>query len=325
MTRADLVSVIIPAWNAETTIGATLRSVQRQTHRDLEIIIVDDGSTDGTAAVAAEFCRFEPRARLIRREHEGVAKARNHAIDESAGAYIAPIDADDVWHPEKIERQFQLLAASPARVGLAYNWFRKMDDAGKVVESSFRPRAEGQVLKQHLKSNFIANGSTPLFRRGALAGLRYEPALQASGNQGCEDYLLQLQIARRCEFACVPAFLTGYRMSPATMSTDGARMIRSHIQMYRILLPELTAEDRRVAERELAKWFAAHGLVLLRRGQVGEAAAGLAKAAAASPAAALMQSARMLVDRAGELAGAHRPVPAEPLAGVPFDDLAPDD
>ena len=100
-----LVSVVMPAWNAEATIVEALRSVAAQTYRDLEIIIVDDGSTDATAALAKEFCASDPRARTVRRSNGGPAAARNLGIAEARGEWIALIDADDVWHPTKIEKQ----------------------------------------------------------------------------------------------------------------------------------------------------------------------------------------------------------------------------
>src|SRR5438067_5755150 len=104
------VSVIVPAWNAEETLLETLESAAAQTHRNLEILIVDDGSTDRTGDIAAGFCASEPRALLLRQDHRGLAAARNRAIDEAKGDYIAPLDADDLWHAQKIERQLQTFA-----------------------------------------------------------------------------------------------------------------------------------------------------------------------------------------------------------------------
>src|SRR5438270_8611564 len=93
-----IVSVIIPAWNAEETLKETLISVASQTHRSLEIIIIDDGSTDKTANIAADFCGSDCRARLIQKARGGLAAARNTGIDEANGSWIAPLDADDLWH-----------------------------------------------------------------------------------------------------------------------------------------------------------------------------------------------------------------------------------
>jgi glycosyltransferase involved in cell wall biosynthesis len=256
-----LVSVIVPAWNAQGTLGETLRSAAAQTCRDLEIIIVDDGSTDDTAAIAAEFCASDPRARLIRQENRGVAAARNRAIDDARGDYIAPLDADDLWHPEKIERQLRTFADSPPRVGLVYCWYRMIDEHGEVTAPPWAPMFEGSVFCEHLQCNF-GTGSSPLMRRRALGDLRYSSELGDAGNQGCEDWLLQLNIAAKHEIACTRAFLLGYRQSPAAMSSDKERMIRSHIQMYEIVRRDFPGRESRTVERELARW---RGQLVLRR------------------------------------------------------------
>jgi glycosyltransferase involved in cell wall biosynthesis len=82
---SSLVSVIVPAWNSERTLLQTLQSAAAQTHANLEILIIDDGSTDRTAEIAAEFCACDHRARVIRKENGGLASARNRGIDESTG------------------------------------------------------------------------------------------------------------------------------------------------------------------------------------------------------------------------------------------------
>ena len=102
-----LVSVIVPAYNAASTVQQTLRSVLAQTCAHIEVIVVDDGSTDDTAMAVAEIAAQDARVRLERRPQCGVAGARNHAIRCASGEFIAPMDADDLWHPTKLERQLQ--------------------------------------------------------------------------------------------------------------------------------------------------------------------------------------------------------------------------
>jgi glycosyltransferase involved in cell wall biosynthesis len=283
-----LVSVIVPAFNAERTLEATLRTAAAQSHRDLEIVIIDDGSTDRTADIASRFCSREPRARLIEADHAGVAAARNRGIAESAGAWIAPLDADDLWHTDKLQRQLEIFASRSECVALVYSWFRKIDHLGRItIEPPFTPVVEGQVLERHLRWNFIGNASSALIRRSAMTSLGYEPSLQAAGNQGCEDYLLQLQLAQCFEFACAPAFLTGYRISPSAMSADSLRMARSHVQMYGILVDQLGGRARHIARSELARWQMLVGLIELRRGSLAQSLADIGTAARASVPAAL--------------------------------------
>jgi glycosyltransferase involved in cell wall biosynthesis len=272
-----LVSVIVPAWNAEVTLAETLQSAAAQTHRNLEILIVDDGSTDSTAEIAAEFCASEPRARLIRQDSRGVAAARNRSIDEARGDFLAPLDADDLWHAEKIERQLETFAASAPGVGLVYCWYRMIDGEGRETEPRWAPVMEGSVFRQHLKLNF-GTGSSPLIRRNALGELRYDPALQRAGNHGCEDWLLQLRIAVEWEVACTRAFLLGYRQGPAAMSSDKERMIRSHIQMYEIVRRDFPNRETRTVERELARWRARHALARRGGGRWAELAGAVARA-----------------------------------------------
>jgi glycosyltransferase involved in cell wall biosynthesis len=107
-----MISVLIPAWNAAATLGETLASVAAQTRRAAEIIVVDDGSTDATSAIARA-----AGARVLRQERHGPAVALNTAIAASTGRYLAFIDADDLWSEDKLELQARILVAEPARDG----------------------------------------------------------------------------------------------------------------------------------------------------------------------------------------------------------------
>jgi glycosyltransferase involved in cell wall biosynthesis len=238
----------------------TLQSAAAQTHRKLEIIIVDDGSTDSTADIAAEFCASEPRARLIRQARGGLAAARNRGIDEARGDYVAPLDADDLWYPAKIERQLATFAASGPGVGLVYCWYHMIDGEGRVTEPPWSPVMEGSVFREHLRLNF-GTGSSPLIRRSALGDLRYSTELSRPEAGGCEDWLLQLQIAAHYEIACTREFLMGYRIRPDSMSADPLRMIRAHMHMYEILQREFPGRESRAVAGELARWRARHALL----------------------------------------------------------------
>ncbi len=123
----DLVSVVIPAYNAAQFLAAAVESALEQTHRDIEVIIVDDGSRDDTWAIARTASEQDARVRVFRQENRGVAAARNLAIANASGRYIAPLDADDVWHRRKLELQ---LAAIRCRNGAAcaYTWMFDIDE-----------------------------------------------------------------------------------------------------------------------------------------------------------------------------------------------------
>jgi glycosyltransferase involved in cell wall biosynthesis len=119
VTASNHVSVVIPAFNAASYLGAALGSVLAQTQPPDEIVVVDDGSRDDTAAVAQSF----PGVRLVARSHGGIAAARNAGVAATSREWIAFLDADDLWLPDKLERQFAHMAASPDACG-AFGWLR---------------------------------------------------------------------------------------------------------------------------------------------------------------------------------------------------------
>lgn len=227
MTGNDLVSIIVPAYNAAATLDETLRSIRSQTHREIEILVVDDGSEDATGEIAQRHAEQDPRLRLISQENAGVAAARNRGIAESRGEIIAPVDADDLWAPDKIERQLRALRRGGERVGLVYTWYAHIDADGNV-RGMVRPMESGDVLELICLGNFVGNGSSALMRKSAvLEAGGYDPSLRARKAQGCEDFLLYFRIAEKHHFALVADSLTGYRQLPDNMSSDHCQMHRS--------------------------------------------------------------------------------------------------
>ena len=144
-----LVSVVVPAYNAGATIDATLDSVRAQSYRHLEILVVDDGSSDDTAARVERHAAADPRVRLLRQPNAGVAAARNLGLRAARGAYVAPIDADDLWHPHKVERQVRMLEHGPPALGMVYTWYAVIDAEGRVARCA-DPSLEGAVQRLSL-------------------------------------------------------------------------------------------------------------------------------------------------------------------------------
>lgn len=226
--KSDLVSVVIPAFNAEATIDDTLRSVRSQTHRHLEIIVVNDGSTDQTLYIATAHAAVDKRIIVLSQENAGVAAARNYGWQFAHSDLIAFIDADDLWAPSKIERQLEVILAGGERVGLVYTWFAVIDEQNFI---RFRVRGRpisGDVLDQSLRGNFVGNGSSPLIRRKALVEAGgYDSGLLKNGVHGCEDMLIYYRIATRFHFGLVSEHLTGYRVVSLRMSSNRPRMLSS--------------------------------------------------------------------------------------------------
>jgi glycosyltransferase involved in cell wall biosynthesis len=225
----DLVSVIIPMHNAEQYIAATLASALAQTHRTIEVIVVDDGSTDGSAAVVERVAATDARVRLIRQPNRGVAHARNRAIAASQGQFIAPLDADDLWHSEKIERQVAAIQQSP-RIGGVCTWCFSIDAENRVLgKPEDRVSWTGYVLPALVLENFSGCASSPLMRRDCVLDAGgYDTSLHARNAQGCEDYKLLLAIAQQHDLVVLPLALTGYRQTPDSMSRKYWSMLRSY-------------------------------------------------------------------------------------------------
>lgn len=226
------VSVIIPAYNASAWIRETLDSVAAQTHRALEVIVVDDGSTDDTAAIADAFAVADSRFRVVRQANAGVAAARNHGARMAQSDLLAFVDADDLWAPQKIERQVAALNAAGPTAGLCYSWYAMIDGAGMIFYRQDFNVIEGDVLDQLFLTNFVGNGSSALVRRKAFDDAQgFEPALHNAGAQGCEDILFYCRIAEHHRFAVVPEYHVGYRQLPDNMSSDLTRMLRSWLMV----------------------------------------------------------------------------------------------
>ena len=321
-----LVTVVVPAFNAEATLAETLRSIAAQTYRRLEILIVDDGSTDGTPAIASDFCTAEPRARLISKENGGVASARNRGIAEAAGAWIAPVDADDLWHPAKIEKQVAAALAAPEPPGFVYCWFRLIDAESRIIGGGERWAVDGHALKQLAYRNFVGNGSALLLSaKAAREAGGYDESLRARQAEGCEDIALQLQIARRYPVAAVPAYLVGYRFHAASMSRNADRMFRS----WQLTLERLRRD--RAVPAEVLRWnlgirqwglAEARAIAGDRRGSLSSLAQALRLDPARTGLHALYRTARL----AARLARGRRSLPpplafakADPYATIEFD------
>jgi hypothetical protein len=228
-----LVSVVIPAFNAAATIAESLRSALAQTWRELELIVVDDGSSDGTAAVAEAAAAADPRVVILRRPRSGgPSAARNAGIARASGSFVAPLDADDLWHPEKIERQMAA-ALGPARPALVYTFCRRIDGGGRITGHLDAVAVDGPAFARHLYLNFVG-ASAALFRRDILlAAGGYEERVARS-----EDFVTQARVAALGAVAAIPLFLVGYRSTPGSQSSDREAMYAAWLDVRAILEAE---------------------------------------------------------------------------------------
>jgi glycosyltransferase involved in cell wall biosynthesis len=213
------VSVVLPVRDGERFLREAVESVLRQTYSDLELIAVDDGSTDGTAALLAGF--GDERLRVLRQEPSGLVAALRRGVAEARAPLVARMDADDVSEPERLARQVELLERRP-RVGMVATWTAVIDEEGRELRREVLPPAHEDLARRLLLRNPFQHGSVVL-RRDAL-----EEAGGYRDDYGAnEDYDLWRRLARSWELACVPEVLYRYRVHPgAVTQTDPERIAR---------------------------------------------------------------------------------------------------
>ncbi len=160
--------MIVPAFNAEQTIVETITSICGQTLGNIEIIVVDDGSNDSMATVVEELGRKDRRILLLHQENAGVAAARNRGAAAARADRLAFIDADDLWHPDKLALQDQMMEERGAQIGLVYTWHCVIDEQNIMRRWSTRKAAEGWVLPRLLRESIVGNGSSAFIRRSVF-------------------------------------------------------------------------------------------------------------------------------------------------------------
>ena len=205
------VSIIIPAYNAESTILETIESVQKQTFSDWELIVIDDGSTDRSLEILSTVT--DSRLMVFSYKNAGVSVARNRGISHAKSDFIAFLDADDLWTPDKLELQLAALKKHP-EAGVAYSWTMNMNSTGDTFYSGDKVYFQGNVYVELLISNFIANGSNLLIRREAIESIgEFDPNLIP-----CEDWDYYLRLASEWHFVLVPKPQILYRQSSRSQS-----------------------------------------------------------------------------------------------------------
>jgi len=247
----ELVSVIIPAFNAERYLRETLDSVLAQTWPACEVIVVDDGSTDSTPAILSEYAG---RIRVLRQDNQGSATARNTAVSAASGAWIAFIDADDVWLPGKLTRQMQHCG----RYAISHTDSVCFGDGlpREVLRSAVTTPYAGRVLKQLLVTNFISN-STVMMRRDVF--LQYGGLNESL--PGVEDWSLWLRVCADYELGYLPEPLVRYRIHRQSKSMNTRKRMADHLHIIdEAFGPTGVGRSlRRLRRRALASSFEING------------------------------------------------------------------
>lgn len=262
--KSPRVSVVIPLYQTERYIKQTLASVLAQTLDDFEVIVVDDGSSDRGPAIAR--ATGDSRVRVITQSNRGLAGARNTGIRESRGTYVALLDADDLWHPEKLARHVALLDAR-AEVGLSYSASRLIGDDGEGLAMSQWPTRATTHAADVFCRNPIGNGSAPVIRRACFDAISFWDAnfgrlcwFDESYRQS-EDIECWTRIAATTswQLALVPFELTSYRVNTTGLSANTEKQLanwqrfRTKVKTY---APALEAEFGDQAEAFQLRYLA---------------------------------------------------------------------
>ena len=183
--------MITPAYNVGRWIDETIDSVLRQTERQFEYIIVDDGSTDDTADVIRRRLSGDDRIRLISTSNGGSGEARNVALAHASAPFVAFLDGDDHWHPEFLRRQLDAMGSAPAGVGATFCHTRVMLESGQVVGLRWQPTGSFDLDRLLIENNPTHNGSSLLIRRSCFD----EVGVFDASLPSCVDFDMWLRIA----------------------------------------------------------------------------------------------------------------------------------
>jgi len=289
MPQEPRVSIVIPTYNSVAYLAATIDSVLAQTFADWELVLIDDGSSDGTVELAEDLARQDRRIRIVQGDHSGTAAARNAGFRETHpySEFVVFLDSDDTWEPKALDllvNALDLHSEYPAAHGLA----RSIDPHGKQVEGDdltdvmrYRREMRGKEyvdlpvsaptsFEAELVLNYVMTPGTSLMRRHVFQSLGgFEPEAVPA-----EDWDMNLRVARRGGFALVDAVVLNWRRHPQSASNTSRRNRRARLVVWRrtIQSRENAPGQRRAAWLALRREF--HSLATsvrksLMRRQVG--------------------------------------------------------
>jgi glycosyltransferase involved in cell wall biosynthesis len=204
-----MVSVIVPVYQGERMILGAVRSVLNQTHEDLELLVVDDGSTDRTLEILSTI--VDSRLVVLRQKNSGTGAARNLALARARGRYIAFLDSDDRWFPDKLAAEIRVLQSAPAPVAIAYSSYYAVDDRGRLLNPAPKRNHAGEALELLLDGEDFLMPSVCLFDRRVFDTLGHFKAERYH-----EDHEYILRASRS-----YPIYPTGERLVVYRQSTNG--------------------------------------------------------------------------------------------------------
>lgn len=243
-----IISVILPVYNGEKTIIATIKSVLSQSFSDIELIAIDDGSQDSTLELIKNIS--DPRLKVFSYANAGQAVSRNRGLSLASGKYVSFIDADDLWTPDKLEQQLQALQNN-SQAALAYSWTDYIDEEGNFLLSGNRINIQGNVYEKLLVTNFLENGSNPLIHKYVLDEVGgFNAALTPA-----EDWDLWLRIAARYSFVAVSSPQILYRVSANSASANILKMEAACLQVINNNFSQLSDSVKLLKKQSMANLY----------------------------------------------------------------------
>lgn len=220
----DLVSIIMPSYNTAQYIADSIRSVQAQTYKNWELLIVDDCSTDGSDDVVAPFLS-DARIRYLKNEvNSGAALSRNYALREAKGRWIAFLDSDDLWAPEKLERQ--ILFMEKENCHFSYTYYQEIDEISQPLDVTVHgPR---HITKAGML-RFCWPGCLTVMYDAQVVGLLQIPDIRKNN-----DYAMWLYVIDKADCYLLPEILASYRRRSGSISNQSyIKLIKWHYRLFR--------------------------------------------------------------------------------------------
>ncbi len=243
------VSIIIPTYNAGKYIQGALSSVFAQSFEDFEIIIVDDGSVDDTA----EQVKVVQDSRIVYcyKENQGPAAARNHGLQLAKGEYIAFLDVDDLWKPNKLEAHLNLMQNSP-RMGMSFSWFQILfDEPVPRFESPWFAPPQKQTLgfADFLERNWTGHSSSVVLRTQCMRDCKGFDENFYTG----EDYYLWLQIAQKgWDIGFLPESLSTYRRRTGSLTVDHLQIALDNLKLMECLATQVDTQYLKIVNEAVS-------------------------------------------------------------------------
>lgn len=248
----ELVTIIVPVYNAGVYLSPCLESLIAQSHRALEIILVDDGSTDGSGAVCDEFARLDGRVKVVHQENSGVSAARNKGLENASGAYLTFVDADDALLPHAVETALRYLWETDADV-VTYGWRRQFEDHSEDCCAEFACETDIPAVIREILMHYSAYGGgypwNKLWRRDSGV-CKFAPELYYFEDL---EWVIRMLLQTR-KIAVCPECLYRYRVHSGSVSNDPEKAERRELGYHQSM--ERIIEDLKTLP-ELQDWFSA--------------------------------------------------------------------